>query len=92
MYLILPVPSPFLLETFKDQLSNAKLTQDIKLKYTMSHSSSRISASSTDFLLLVVSGSSASSAESVSLGLSKTERRGTLSFDLEEIRRKDREK
>ncbi len=50
---------------------------------TVSNLGSRVSAGSADVLLLVESSLTASSAESVGLGLSKTERRGTFSFDLE---------
>lgn len=49
---------------------------------TVSNLGSRVSASSADMLLLVESGLTASTAKGVSLGLSKTERRGTFSFDL----------
>jgi len=55
----------------------------------MSQSSSRVSTGSTDFLLLMESGFSTSTTKSVSLGLSKTERRGTFSSDLEGVRGKD---
>ena len=54
---------------------------DLQRPVIVSNLGSRVSAGSADVLLLVESGLTASSAESVGLGLSKTERRGTFSFD-----------
>ena len=58
------------------------ISEEEKKRYTVSNLGSRVSAGSTDLLLLVESGLTASSAEGVGLGLSETERGSTFSLDL----------